>query len=268
MKPPPELFDSSCRSERPDGTALLHFKSTQTLLLGWDWTPDTIRDALPAGLEPVLQDGRAWLGIAFSHIRGARASLLPPVPGLSRIDCISLRTHVRCGQARGLFVFSLDARGSVLSALAHAALGLPCFRAVIRTRTEASANSVHARRVHQGANPAEFACEWTPTALGDSEAKAPAGSLATSRRDRVFFHRKNRLMYFDLWHSSEVVRPATLLRLETNLTEAAGFGTSDATPTAWATSSNTVLVWSPIPAEETLAAGDVLPPALAPDPTS
>ncbi len=70
---------------------------------------DELARLLPAGLEPDVCDGSAWVSLTPLIMREVRPSVLPAVPGWSTFVELNIRTYVRDRHGRdGLWFFTLD----------------------------------------------------------------------------------------------------------------------------------------------------------------
>ncbi|MBW3573566.1 MAG: DUF2071 domain-containing protein [Actinobacteria bacterium] len=94
--------------------------------LHWPFPPEVVASRLPAGLEPDLWEGQAWVSITPFLVQGFRFPPLPALPSLSRFPETNLRTYVRGpGGVDGLWFFSLDADSALTVATAWAGTGVP-----------------------------------------------------------------------------------------------------------------------------------------------
>ncbi len=95
--------------------------------LHWSFDPAQVARLLPAGLEPDLWDGAAWVGLVpfFMHVATAGGR---EVPWVSRFAETNVRTYVRDQQGRtGIWFFSLDAARLGAVAVARTTYSLPYF---------------------------------------------------------------------------------------------------------------------------------------------
>src|SRR4051812_46149326 len=94
--------------------------------LHWRYRVADVRPLLPAGLEPDVYDGEAWVGLVPFRVRGLTLPKAPAVPWLSTFPETNVRTYVidRTGR-RGVWFFSLDAARLPAVAGARLLYGLP-----------------------------------------------------------------------------------------------------------------------------------------------
>src|SRR5262245_27025051 len=94
--------------ERPAGRPLLRQSWGKLLFMHWRIDPQRLRGLIPAELEIDTFDGSAWMAIVPFTMWGTRASSLPPVPGLSEMHELNVRTYVHHHRIPGVWFFSLD----------------------------------------------------------------------------------------------------------------------------------------------------------------
>lgn len=95
--------------------------------LHWRFEPEEVARLLPAGLEPDLFDGAAWVGLVpfFMHVATAGGRM---VPWVSRFPETNVRTYVRNADGiTGIWFFSLDAARLGAVAVARTTYRLPYF---------------------------------------------------------------------------------------------------------------------------------------------
>lgn len=94
--------------------------------LHWPLPADVVATRLPAGLEPDLWEGQAWVSLTPFLVERFRLPPFPAPPRLSRYPETNLRTYVRGpGGVDGLWFFSLDADSAVTVVAAWAGTGVP-----------------------------------------------------------------------------------------------------------------------------------------------
>lgn len=94
--------------------------------LHWSYHPDVLAPLLPAGLEPDLWEGRAWVSLTPFLVEGFRFPPLPAIAPLSRFPETNVRTYVRGPNGvDGLWFFSLDADSPATVVAATASTGVP-----------------------------------------------------------------------------------------------------------------------------------------------
>ena len=121
----------------PAGPWRLRQRWLDLLFAHWPIPAEELAPKLPAGLEPDLFDGSAWLGVVpfrMDQVRSrALGDLVVSVPGTTEFLELNLRTYVRSqktGRA-GVFFYALDC-SSPLSVLgARTLFSLPYFPAAM-----------------------------------------------------------------------------------------------------------------------------------------
>lgn len=93
----------------PPGPWLMAQTWHDALFAHWPLPPDVLRFRLPAGLELDTFGGQAWLGILPLRVSGVRLRGLPPVPFLSSLAQVNVRTYVVGAGRPGVFFFRLYA---------------------------------------------------------------------------------------------------------------------------------------------------------------
>ena len=88
---------------------LLTMRWTDLTYLHWDVEPDSVAPLLPAGLEPDLVDGRAWVGLVPFRMAGIRlGAARRPLPWSTFAET-NVRTYVIGPDGRrGVYFHSLD----------------------------------------------------------------------------------------------------------------------------------------------------------------
>jgi uncharacterized protein YqjF (DUF2071 family) len=114
--------------------------------LHWSFDPAAIARLLPAGLEPDLHDGVAWVGLVPFFMRVGTAGGLQ-APWASRFCETNVRTYVRDQHGRaGIWFFSLDAARFGAVAVARTTYRLPYFWSSMTISEEAGEVSYSCRR--------------------------------------------------------------------------------------------------------------------------
>jgi len=110
-----------------------HDSWENALFVHWPVDPACLAALLPAGLEPDVLDGCAWVGLVLLTERGVSAYhsvgrlAVPPIDHYGA----NVRTYVRHNGVPGIFFFSLECSSAVASLGARLA-GIPYFPARMR----------------------------------------------------------------------------------------------------------------------------------------
>src|SRR4051812_39288867 len=159
------------------------------LFAHWPLSPDQLRPLVPHELPLDTFDNQCWVGVVPFRMSGIRAHWLPPVPGLSSLPELNVRTYVTYKGKPGVYFFSLDAGN--LSAVwgARVFYRLPYWHADMKvTGKDSPLIDYRSRRIH-GPKPAEFVASYGPT--GPVRVANP-GSLDSFLTDRYCLYAWNR----------------------------------------------------------------------------
>ena len=157
--------------ERPSGVPVMHQSWGKLLFMHWEIPIEELRPLIP---EPLMIDtfnGKAWIAITPLTIWNARPSFTPPLPVVSRLHELNVRTYVYLNGVPGVWFFSLDANNSLAVAAARTLFGLPYYNASISLEEEGKRVTFESKR---NDNEAEFKATW---AIGEDLPKAEPGSL-------------------------------------------------------------------------------------------
>ena len=211
---------------------------SQLLFAHWPVPAALLRPYLPPRLTIDTFEGQAWLGVVpftMSHIRPLG---LPPVPGLSALHELNVRTYASLDGVPGVWFLSLDATSALAVWAARTAFHLPYLRCRMSLHERAGVFSAAAERTHAGAAPATFRATWE----ADGAALPPArpGTLVHFLTERYHLytagpdarpgHLGAGLWRGTLAHASWQLRPAQLLDWQSNLVESHGLPTPAGPP--------------------------------------
>lgn len=235
--------------------------------LHWPIAPDAMRRALPAGFEPDLFEGEAWLGVVPFVMDDVRLRFGPAVPrGLGRVSVsrfpeLNVRTYVRYRGEPGVLFFSLDAASRWfvragrlqrvgVSGLSLPGFALPYFHATMSMEVEDGAEGwtdYRSERTHDGAPPATFAARYRPVP-GSVATPAVAGSLEhflTERYRLYSFDALGRALVGEVHHKAWPLRPAACELRDCDMLEGTALALPDAAPIAHYAGRVEVVAWRP-----------------------
>jgi uncharacterized protein len=131
------------------------------LFAHWPLPAEVVRAVVPAQLPLDVWEGKAYVAVVPFQIRNLRPRGVPPIPGISNLGEINVRTYVTVGDKPGVYFFSLDAE--TLSAVLGARLfyALPYFKAKFEIAVNGSEVSYASRRLTRP-KPAEFSAQYRP----------------------------------------------------------------------------------------------------------
>jgi uncharacterized protein YqjF (DUF2071 family) len=101
----------------------------EIVLAHWPAPAAELVRLLPPELELERFAGEAWLGAVGFRVRNLRVRGLPPLPGLSSLVELELRTYVTDGERPGVWLFSFEATNRLLVEAAKRSHRLPAYRA-------------------------------------------------------------------------------------------------------------------------------------------
>ncbi|UYZ61472.1 YqjF family protein [Hymenobacter weizhouensis] len=218
------------------------------LFAHWPVAPAVLRPYLPPRLELDVFEGQAWLGVVPFTMSHIRALGLPPVPGLSYLHELNVRTYACLDGVPGVWFLSLDATQPLGVWAARTLFRLPYLRARMQLTRHGPALRAVAERTHSGAPPARFAATWTP---GLALPRAQPGTLAHFLTERYYLYtagptvragqHRTALWRGHLWHEPWLLRHATLNEWTSTLVESHGLPTPEGAPLLYA--ADAVDVW-------------------------
>jgi hypothetical protein len=193
------------------------------LFLHWRVPPEVVRATLPAALTVDTFAGDAWVGVVPFRMERVRPRWLPPVPGLSALLELNVRTYVRDAHGNaGVWFYSLDCDHPIAVVIARHLFHLPYLNA--RMQAEQEGTRRRYRCVRTGHRDA-WSYAWDTSAHA-SPSPAVAGTLEhfLVERYRLFTaDTRWRLYTGRVSHAPYRVAPATLERYDSGPATAADF---------------------------------------------
>lgn len=124
------------------GRPVIAQRWSEAVFLHWRVAPDRVAPLLPAGVEPDVFDGSAWVGLVPFVLSDFRFLPLPPVPLVGTFREINVRTYgVDHAGRRGVVFFTLEAEHLAPVLAARAVFGLPYRWARIGMRRSGTADA-------------------------------------------------------------------------------------------------------------------------------
>lgn len=161
--------------QRPSGPALMRQTWGKLLFMHWPVPPEILRPLIPEPLSIDTFDGQAWIGEVPFTIWGARASFMPPLPGLRGFHELNVRTYVHLDGVPGVWFLSLDANHRLGVWGARTFFYLPYFNADITLEDGERSITYALRRKDRRGAPASFDAKWEICEMLAPE--SPSGSL-------------------------------------------------------------------------------------------
>jgi uncharacterized protein len=170
--------------ERPGSISIGRQTWGKLLFMHWRVPAEQLRAAVPAELEIDTHDGDAWIAVVPFTIWGMRASFLPPVPGLSEMHELNVRTYVHYRGVPGVLFLSLDAASTLAVLGARTFFLLPYYTAEMSLEQEGERITYRSRRTHSDAPAAVFDAVWE---IGRPLEASRPGSLEFFLTERYCF---------------------------------------------------------------------------------
>jgi uncharacterized protein len=200
---------------------------SQLAFIHWRYSPAELGALLPPALKLDMFDGSGWVGITPFVLRGLRPRLLPPFPLISSFPETNCRTYVKGPDGRaGIWFFSLDAARMLAVVGARLSYGLPYAWSKMRVRARGNRITYESDRKWPD-------CDTRTNIEIEHTGRIQPQSLETFLTERYVMYslRAGRLHYTEVEHAPWPLERAHALRLEQNVTKAAGLGLPDTSPT-------------------------------------
>jgi len=214
------------------------------LFAHWPVDPGVLRPRLPAGLEPELFDGAAWVTVAPFRMTGIRLRGLPPVPGTTAFPELNVRTYAVVDDRPGVFFFSLDAAHRLAVAVARRWFRLPYFHARMTVSREGRSVRYASQRAGTGAEGA-FEARYEPAGAAEP---ARAGTLDHWLTERYCLYtegRRGTLKRGEIHHRAWPLQPARVELATCGIAEAYGVAPDAEPALAHFAERLDVVCWSP-----------------------
>lgn len=209
----------------------MHQTWGKLLFMHWRIAEETLRPLIPERLTIDTFDGSAWIAITPFTMWDIRAlpPFLPPVPGLSRMHELNVRTYVHLDNVPGVWFFSLDANSSVAVLAAYIFFHLPYFNATISLAEKEAAIHYSLDRMADDAPPAKFDATW---AFGESLPVSQPGSVEFFLTERycLYAAHQERLYRSRIFHQPWPLRKASLSSFASTMIESHGLPTPEGAP--------------------------------------
>jgi uncharacterized protein YqjF (DUF2071 family) len=132
------------------------------LFAHWPVPVETLRPHVPPQLEIDRFDGAAYIAVVPFLMTGIRARWLPPLPGVSRMLELNVRTYVTHGGDPGVWFFSLDCESWLAVRTARALYHLNYLDARMSVARDGGWVSYTSERTHRSAPRAAFRGRYRP----------------------------------------------------------------------------------------------------------
>jgi uncharacterized protein YqjF (DUF2071 family) len=217
--------------ERPDGQPIMHQDWGKLLFMHWRISEEALRPLIPERLTIDKFDGSAWIAVTPFTMWDIRAfpPYLPPVPGLSSMHELNVRTYVHLNGVPGVWFFSLDANSSIAVMTARTFFHLPYFNAEMSLEEEGKSIVYSSRRTERDVSAARFDATWK---TGETLPFTHPGSLEFFLTERycLYSARKQKLYRCRIFHQPWPLQKATLTSFDSTMIESHGLPTPDGEP--------------------------------------
>jgi uncharacterized protein YqjF (DUF2071 family) len=209
------------------------------LFAHWPLPLEHLRALVPAQLPLDTFDGQCWVGVIPFWMSGVRPRAIPPIPGLSRMPELNVRTYVTYGGKAGVYFFSLDITRHLAVWSARTFYHLPYFHASMRAEEEDGRIRYFC---HRDDGRADFRASYSPIGPARVRDKASLEHFLTARYCLYTVH-ENRVYRCDIHHLPWPLQDAEASLERNTMAAAAGITTPDCAPVLHFSKCLEVLIW-------------------------
>src|SRR5918911_1937629 len=218
----PRTLDRLSVRERPAGAPLMHQTWGKLLFMHWRVDAELLRPLVPEPLALDTFQGSAYVAVTPFTMWNVRASFMPPLPGLSALHELNVRTYVHLDGVPGVWFLSLDANSRPAVVGARTLYHLPYFNAEITLAQDGGRIDYELARTDDP--PADFRASWRP---GGNPRFAQPDTLEFFLTERYCLYAAGdkRLFRARIHHQPWPLRDAELLSLDSTMLESHGLPT-------------------------------------------
>jgi uncharacterized protein YqjF (DUF2071 family) len=216
----------------------------ELLFAHWPLPPEHVRPYLPAGLILDTYEGQAWVSVVPFRMTDIRFRGAPPLPLLSTLPEINLRTYASAGGKPGVLFFSLDAGSALAVWGARTFFHLPYYTARFQIQREGEVVRYASTRTHQKAPAAVFRGSYRPTGPVYSAAPGSLDNWLTARYCLYTTDHQGRLLRGEIHHAPWPLQPAEAEIERETLSRAAGLALPNLPPLLHYAHRLDILAWS------------------------
>jgi uncharacterized protein YqjF (DUF2071 family) len=229
VAPAPNEADRLAMRARPRGLPVMRQNWGKLLFMHWPIEAELLRPLIPSRLSIDTFENRAWIAIAPFTMWGVRQTFAPPLPGLSALHELNVRTYVHLDGVPGVWFFSLDAASSLAVWGARTFFHLPYFNARMSLQQEGQTIIYTSQRTHAGAPPARFNATWT---IGELLPQTQPGELAFFLTERycLYAAHQNKLYRARIAHQPWPLQGAQMKSFDSTMIESHGLPTPRGEP--------------------------------------
>ena len=204
---------------RPEGQPVMHQTWGKLLFMHWRINENVLRPHIPDSLEIDTYGGSAWVAITPFTMWDVRAlpPYVPPVPGLSALHELNVRTYVHHDGVPGVWFLSLDTNSTAAVLAARTVYHLPYYYADIDLKQRGKRIDYSLDRDDDP--PARFKATWT---IGDPLPKSQPGSkeFFLTERYLLYTQRDDQLYRARIFHDPWPLQQAELIKWGSSMLEA------------------------------------------------
>lgn len=206
----PFFIDRAVMSQRWSDVTFAH----------WPVEPDAVRALLPAGLEPDLFNGQAWVSLVGFEMDELRITGFPPIPTTQRFVEFNVRTYVVGPSGPGVWFCSLDVPNWLPVLVARAGFALPYDKGSVAVTRRADQIGWFVQRTWPDRSQAELVVRRTGVTV-DATAD-PLATFLTARWRLYASTRGGLTLTAPVHHEPWPLEQAELLSVDTGVATAAG----------------------------------------------
>lgn len=212
--------DRLAARHRPPGQPVMHQDWGKLLFMHWRIEENLLRPHVPPSLAIDTYGDSAWIAITPFTMWDIRAfpPYVPPVPGLSAMHELNVRTYVHYNGVPGVWFFSLDANSSAAVLGARTFFHLPYYNADIEMSGK---KKIKYRLEREDDPPAAFRATWS---VGEPLRQSQPGSREFFLTERyiLYTEHNDKLYRARIYHEPWQLYKAELTGFGSTMLEAAG----------------------------------------------
>jgi uncharacterized protein YqjF (DUF2071 family) len=219
----------------------------ELLFAHWPLPPGSLQPFLPPGLTLDTYEGQAWVGVVPFRMTDIRFRGAPPLPFLSALPEINLRTYATAGGKPGVLFFSLDAGSALAVWGARTFFHLPYYTARFQISRQGDAVRYASTRTHpdtRGTPTAAFRGSYRPTGPVYHARPGTLEDWLTARYCLYTTDRRGRLLRGEIHHAPWPLQPAEAEIERETLSRAAGLTLPETAPLLHYVHRLDVLAWA------------------------
>lgn len=228
---------------RPEGSPIMHQTWQNLLFLHWPIDPVLLRPHIPMRLEIDTFEGKAWIGVTPFAMTDVHLTAIPPIPGLSSLLELNVRTYVHLNGKPGVWFFSLDASKLLPALAARVLFMLPYYIAEMKFLQNAGEYQFFSKR--SAGTAAEFEAGWkTGVRLRDPDVHSLAFFLV--ERYALYAGSSDNLTMARIYHHPWILEEVSALQHRSSMIAALSLPEPEDPPLAHFSKGVSVEVWEPV----------------------